>query len=147
MKKFLIIVILVVGLISFSMNFSGGLKGAGAIGGEPSGAYGRFNVADYQFIDATAAWSYWYNYITITGNYNLVQNWNEDLYYRYGLGATVGLGNIISVSARLPIGVEYDLSNLIDFPINIFADIAPGVSILPSVGFYIAGGAGFVYFF
>jgi len=148
MKKILIIAILVVGLLTFSMNYSGGIKGAGVIGGEPSGAYGRYNIADFQFLDATAAWSYWYNYFTITANYNLVKNWDGDLYYRYGIGATVGLGTSISVAARIPVGIEYDLENLIELPIIIFADIAPGIEIIPDMAqFHIYGGTGFVYFF
>lgn len=148
MKKILVILILVVGLMAFSMNYSGGEKGAGAIGGEPSGVYGRYNIADFNFVDATAAWSYWYSHLSITANYNLVRNWDGDLYYRFGGGATVGLGTVLSVAARIPVGVEYDLENLIDLPIIVFIDIAPGIEIIPDMAqFHIYGGTGFVYFF
>jgi hypothetical protein len=148
MKKIFVILILVVGLMAFSMNYSASEKGIGAIGGEPSGLYGRYNLDNFTFVDATAAWSYFGSHVTVTANYNLVNNLDGDLYYRYGAGVTVGLGNAISVSARVPVGLEYDLENLIDLPIIIFADVAPGIEIIPDMArFHIYGGTGFVYFF
>ncbi|MGM0640844.1 MAG: hypothetical protein ACQESN_05430 [Thermotogota bacterium] len=134
--------------MTFSMNYSAGEKGAGVIGGEPSGVYGRYNIGDFQFLDATVAWSYSYSSIAVTANYNLAKHLDGDFYYRYGIGATVGLGNTISVAARIPVGIEFDLENILELPLIIFADIAPGLEIIPNMAqLHIYGGAGFVYFF
>ncbi|MGM0640843.1 MAG: hypothetical protein ACQESN_05425 [Thermotogota bacterium] len=147
MKKVLVIAVLVIGLMTFSMNYSSGKIGLGLTGGEPSGIYGRYNLENYKFIDVTAAWSFSSDSISLATDYNLIRNLDGDIYYRYGLGAKIGLANTISVTARAPLGIEYDLTNLTEIPINLFLEIAPGLDILPSINFDLSGGAGFVYFF
>jgi hypothetical protein len=147
MKKLLVIAVLVVGLLSFSMNYSSGKIGAGLIGGEPSGIYLRYNTANYQFLDVAAAWSFSADSISVAVNYNIAKNLDGDIYYRYGIGGKLGLGNTISAAARIPLGVEYDLTRAIDLPINIFLEVAPGINVLPGIDFDLSGGAGFAYFF
>ena|SRR6056297_3661285 len=147
MKKILVIGMLITGLMAFSMNFSSGKAGIGLTGGEPSGIYGRYNVENYHFIDVTAAWSFASDSISVATDYNISKSLEGNIYYRYGVGAKLGLGNNLSLAARAPLGIEYDITNFIDLPINLFLEVAPGLAILPGIDFDLSGGAGFVYFF
>jgi len=147
MKKILIILTLVISVLIFSSNFSSGKMGIGLYGGEPSGIYGRYNVDDYKYLDLTAAWSLRSNTLVLSSNYSILNNLGNSLYYRYGVGAAAGVSNSVHAGIKIPLGLEYDLTNRTNLPINIFAEIAPGISILPGIDFEVSGGIGFVYFF
>ncbi|MFN4985342.1 MAG: hypothetical protein ACK5BQ_01060 [Ignavibacteria bacterium] len=60
-----------------------------------------------------------------------------------GYGVDVGIGNDWRVAARIPVGMIYEPSNKFE----IFAQIAPGLKVLPNVDFYLGAAIGARYRF
>lgn len=142
-KVLLLLLVFSLSLLMYSNYFSGN-AGIGLKAGEPSGIYGRYNIADYNIVDATIAWSFWGAHVTVAGGYSFVENLGDDLYARYGLGVKTSFGLKFKLSAGVPLAVEYIIREV---PLTIFLEVFPAIKILDKFGFEINGGVGFVYYF
>jgi hypothetical protein len=62
----------------------------------------------------------------------------------YGIGAKVVFQDDPILGARIPLGINYIFE---DAPLDIFAEIVPGLRLFPGTDFDLAGGVGIRYFF
>lgn len=137
-----IIFILLIGLSLSSKAQQDGL-GVGIIVGEPTGLSLKTFVGDNAFA-AAAAWSvtndYFYTHLDyLQHNYTF----GSELPWYIGIGGAVGFGKEkATLTARLPIGISY----LFEAPFDIFAEVVPGLELLPSTEFVIMGGGGFRFY-
>lgn len=60
-----------------------------------------------------------------------------------GYGVDVGIGNDWRVAARIPVGMVYEPSK----EFEVFAQVAPGLKVLPAVDFYLGAAVGVRYRF
>ena len=62
----------------------------------------------------------------------------------FGGGAYIAFSSDLGLGIRVPFGMAYQFEGS---PVDIFAEIAPGLSLLPDLAFYFGGGIGARYFF
>ncbi|MBR9999202.1 MAG: hypothetical protein KFF73_09535 [Cyclobacteriaceae bacterium] len=62
----------------------------------------------------------------------------------YGIGAKIVFQDNPILGARIPLGINYIFD---DAPLDIFAEIVPGLKLIPETDFDLAGGLGIRYFF
>ncbi|MFN1834827.1 hypothetical protein AB2B38_006150 [Balneola sp. MJW-20] len=131
-------------------NGIGGNLGAGIMLGEPSGiTLKKWNNQRSAF-DVGVAWSFSGNNdaLLLQGDY-LIHNWFNDidegrLAWYYGIGGRVVFANDAVVGARIPIGLNYLIS---DQPIGLFAEVAPILDLVPDTEFNGNGAIGIRYYF
>jgi hypothetical protein len=137
---------------------------AGIVLGEPSGLTGKYMVESAQAIDGGIAFSFqnfflfWADYVW---EFPALFGQSSDFVRR--LTPYVGVGGIMLISTRagntlfgatagsslglglrVPFGVEYIFNKV---PIGIYAEIAPGVGIIPGTFGFLFGGIGARYYF
>jgi hypothetical protein len=101
-------------------------------------------------LDAAVAWSFagdgWLHVHAdfLIHNYDLISVSQGSLPVYFGLGAYVGLSSDLSLGARVPFGIAYQFE---EAPVEVFAEIVPGLTLLPGIDFYMGGGIGVRYFF
>jgi hypothetical protein len=124
--------------------------GLGIVFGEPTGLNAKMWTSDRTALDATVAWSFvgsgWLHVHAdfLIHNYDLISVNKGALPVYFGIGAYVGLSSDLGLGARIPFGLDYQFEGA---PLDIFAEIAPGLSLLPGIGFQMGGGIGVRYFF
>jgi hypothetical protein len=62
----------------------------------------------------------------------------------YGIGAKIVFQDDPILGARIPLGINYIFD---DAPLDIFAEIVPGLRLIPGTEFDMAGGVGIRFFF
>ena len=62
------------------------------------------------------------------------------------LGIPIESGAKLGLAAIIPVGIVYSMNNN-DFPLDFYLRIAPGISILPDVGFHVGGYLGALWRF
>ena len=148
MKKLLLISI--VALFSIGLFAQGSGLGLGAIFGEPTGLSAKMWTSEKTAIDGAVAWSFVGSGFLhlhadfLIHNYDLISVSEGKLPLYFGLGAFVTLASDLGLGVRVPIGLAYHFDGA---PLEIFAEIVPGLSLLPSTDFYFGGGIGIRYFF
>lgn len=148
----LIIVIFLLGseTLMAQANGNGGNFGAGIMLGEPSGiSLKKWNNQQSAF-DIGIAWSFSGNNdaLLLQGDY-LIHNWFDDidegrLAWYYGIGGRVVFANDAVLGARIPVGLNYLIS---DQPIGLFAEVAPILDLVPDTEFDGSGAIGIRYYF
>ncbi len=124
--------------------------GIGAIFGEPTGLSAKMWTSEKTAIDGAVAWSFAGNGFLhmhadlLIHNFDLISVSEGKLPLYFGLGAFVTFASDLGLGVRIPIGLAYQFEGA---PLEIFAEIAPGLSLLPGTDFYIGGGIGIRYYF
>ena len=148
MKKLIlasIIALFSVGLIAQDSGL-----GLGVVFGEPTGLSAKMWTSERTALDAAVAWSFagdgWLHVHAdfLIHNYNLIDVSQGALPVYFGLGAFITFASNLGLGARVPLGLAYQFE---DAPVDIFAELVPGLSLLPGMGFYMGGGIGVRYFF
>ena len=115
--------------------------GVGAIIGEPTGL--SFKLGNFPVIGL--GWSTFNSSIDATVDMWFINDhFVEMLDWYLGVGAKLGIkSNDFLIGIRVPIGAQWWLTN----EFELFAEIAPGLAILPATEFDISGGIGLRYHF
>jgi hypothetical protein len=148
MKK--LILISIVALFSVGLFAQGSGFGLGAVFGEPTGLSAKVWTSENTAVDGAVAWSFigtgWLHLHAdfLVHNYDLIDVSEGKLPLYFGLGAFINLASELGLGIRIPIGLSYQFDGA---PLEIFAEIAPGLSLLPSTDFYFGGGIGVRYYF
>lgn len=148
MKRLLLISI--VSLFSLGVFAQDSGLGLGLIFGEPTGLSAKMWTSERTAIDAAVAWSFsglgWLHIQAdfLLHNYDIISVSKGKLPLYYGVGAYTAFSSDFGLGARIPLGLAYQFEGA---PVDVFAEIAPGLALLPDLGFYIGGGIGVRYFF
>ncbi len=148
MKKLLLIAI--VSLFSLGVFAQDSGLGLGLIFGEPTGLSAKMWTSERTAIDAAVAWSFsgvgWFHIHAdfLLHNYDIISVSKGKLPLYYGVGAYTSFSSDFGLGVRVPLGLAYQFEGA---PVDIFAEIVPGLALLPDIGFYIGGGIGVRYFF
>ena len=148
MKKTTAIILFLLVLMVPAATFAG--TGVGFVLGEPTGLTFKTNN-----LVVGIGWSFSSgvdNRIDATIDWWLInKDFVEMLNWYLGVGAKVGIktnqGNdntdVLGVGIRVPIGVQWWLTN----EFELFAEIAPGISLIPDTSFDVGAGIGLRYYF
>jgi hypothetical protein len=143
-------------LLSVTVLFSAGLLaqgdgfGLGAVFGEPTGLSAKVWSSDNTAIDGALAWSFagpgFLHIHTdfLIHNFDLIDVSEGALPVYFGVGAFVNFAADLGLGIRVPLGLAYHFDSA---PLEIFAEIVPGLSLLPATDFYLGGGIGIRYYF
>lgn len=148
MKK--LILVSIIALFSLGIFAQNEGLGLGLTFGEPTGLSAKMWTSERTAIDAAVAWSFsgvgWLHVQAdfLMHNYDLIDVSEGALPVYYGAGAYVAFSSDLGLGARVPLGLAYHFEGA---PVEIFAEIAPGLALLPDIGFYIGGGIGARYYF
>ncbi|MCK4879258.1 MAG: hypothetical protein KAS82_01315 [Bacteroidales bacterium] len=146
-KLFLVSIIALFSLGLFAQDSGFGL---GAIFGEPTGLSAKVWTSENTAIDGAVAWSFagagflHLHADFLFHNYDLISVSEGKLLLYFGIGAFVNFASELGLGIRVPIGLAYQFEGA---PLEIFAEIAPGLSLLPGTDFYFGGGIGIRYYF
>jgi hypothetical protein len=123
--------------------------GIGMMIGEPTGISAKLWTGEKTALDAGVAWSFvgsgymrihsdllWHNYILDVDQGKL------PVYY--GIGAKLLLASELGVGIRVPVGLVYLFESA---PVDMFAELVPGLDLLPGTGFGMDAAIGVRYFF
>jgi len=117
--------------------------GVGIQMGQPMGVTGKYWLSSTSAVDATMGY-HWNSNFDMHGDYLWhtfssfdVQNGRMPFYF--GVGGRVLLGNSSNFGMRLPLGVSFLTSNQ---PLEFYAEIAPVVQLLTSIGIDVDGAVG-----
>ena len=148
MKKIFLSLVLITLFFSIKAQDTG--FGIGLYLGEPTGIGMKGWVASNGAIAGAIAWSFAGNgHLHIHADYHrhsfkLIQVEKGKLPVYYGIGAKIVFQNDPIFGARIPLGINYIFD---DAPLDIFAEIVPGLELIPSTEFDLSGGVGIRYFF
>lgn len=149
-KVFLISVlfILVSGFFQFSFGQAKGF-GAGIILGDPSGLSFKKWTTNRGAVDAGIGWSVYNESFHIHADYlvhfmHAIDINQGQLPLYAGIGASLNAGNPTSFGARIPLGINYIFG---DVPLDLFAEIVPGLQLAPDTRFMLEAGVGIRYWF
>ena len=126
-----------------------GDTGLGLIVGNPTGISFKYFTSTTTAIDAAAAWSFDKEWMLIHSNY-LWHKFGDinvskgQLPWFYGLGGWVAFGDDVVAGGRLPVGLEYLFANT---NIDIFLEVAAGISVIPDTDFHVDAALGARFFF
>jgi hypothetical protein len=123
--------------------------GAGVIIGEPTGLTVKYWVGAWTAVDAAVAWSFKNGgalYLHADYLFHFVspvpRSSGEFSAYAGG-GAFLAFRDDFSFGIRVPVGMSYRF----EVPVEAFAEIAPGLLLVPETGFELGGGVGLRYYF
>ncbi len=116
----------------------------GAILGVETGLSAKYWYTPRTALDAAVAWAFGdVGMFSVHGDYlvhsNFFNFYNGDLALYTGVGSRVRISDDWFVKARIPFGTEYLFPNQ---PLSMFAEIVPGVEVLPETVFRLGGGIG-----
>jgi len=113
------------------------ILGGGVLFGEPTGLSAKVWFVETGFaIDAAVAWSFQAEstlYLHVNGLFHLALIETEGGRYLVpyvGLGVNNRYGDEARVGLRLPVGLS--IMPFVEFPLEFFAELSPGVGVLPS---------------
>ncbi len=124
--------------------------GLGLYLGEPTGIGYKAWVSSNGAVAGAVAWSFaGAGHMHIHADYHrhsfsLIEVDQGQLPVYYGLGAKIVFQNDPVFGARIPLGLNYIFG---DAPLDIFAEIVPGLEFIPITQFDLAGGVGIRIFF
>lgn len=119
--------------------------GLGIVLGEPTGISAKLWLDQKSAIDAAAAWTFYpagafYIHADYLYHfYDLFPVTKGALPLYIGVGGSVTLEPVPRIGVRVPIGIDYLFQNA---PIDIFLEVAPGISLYPATQFEAGGGIG-----
>jgi len=117
--------------------------GVGIQFGQPMGVTGKYWLSSTSAVDAAAGYHFNSNFDMhadyLWHSFSSFDIQNGRLPFYFGAGGRVMLGNDCNFGMRLPLGVSFLPSNQ---PIEIYAEVAPVVQLLTSIGIDIDGAVG-----
>lgn len=123
----------------------------GAVIGEPTGISAKYWFSRDAAFDGALSWSLRDDHedLYIHGDFlwhsfGLIEDESGELPVFYGVGGRVVLANDTRLGARFPVGISWLLSGA---PIDLFAEIAGILDIVPNMEFEMNGGIGIRYVF
>jgi hypothetical protein len=119
----------------------------GVILGEPTGLSAKQWITGSASLDVAAAWSFApegavYAHVDYQQHFDQLDIDPGLLLWFAGVGGRVSIGAEVTVGGRIPVGLVYDFD---DAPLEIFFELAPGLSIVPGTDFLFGGGIGVRY--
>ena len=136
-------------LLPLSLHAQDSGLGLGMIIGEPTGLSAKMWTTETIALDAGVAWSFvGAGYLRVHSdilwhNYTLdVDKGRLPIYY--GIGAKLLLASELGLGIRVPVGLAYLFESA---PVDLFAELVPGLDLLPGTGFGIDAAIGVRYFF
>jgi hypothetical protein len=145
-----LILVAIVALFSVGVFAQNDGFGLGVIFGEPTGLSAKLWTSEKTALDAAVAWSFvgtgWLHMHAdfLIHNFELIDVSQGSLPVYFGVGAYVGLSSDLWLGARVPFGIAYHFDGA---PVEVFAEVVPGLKLLPEINFYIGGGIGVRYYF
>ena len=124
--------------------------GLGLIIGEPTGLSAKLWTSERTAVDAAVAWSFYapprfhIHSNFLIHNYDLFSVASGELPLYFGAGAYMAFSSDFGLGLRAPVGIAYHFEAV---PVELFAEIAPGLALLPGINFYFGGGTGARYYF
>jgi hypothetical protein len=118
--------------------------GIGVILGEPTGLSLKKWTSQRGAFDVGVGWSISTEYLHVHADYlvhfmNAIGVNQGQLPLYLGLGASLNLTDNTQFGARVPLGINYIFG---DVPLDLFAEIAPGLRLVPDTHFMLEGGVG-----
>lgn len=153
MKKFFILISLLVLIFASNILAQGNGFGLGIILGEPTGISGKLWLNSKSAVDGAVAWSFDKNSaMHLHGDYILhnfkwieVEEVSPPVYF--GIGGRIrfheGKGDD-NVGVRIPVGLDYIFSGA---PLDLFLEVVPILDLVPDTDFDINAALGIRYFF
>ncbi|MFA5498353.1 MAG: hypothetical protein WC327_02290 [Candidatus Cloacimonadia bacterium] len=146
-KSLILLVLMLLPLLVFAET------GIGIIVGQPSGISFKQWLGGSNAVDAAVAWSFLeggglYGHVNyLYENKSNVADLNIPWFW--GIGANVGSWKSgddleIGLGVRVPIGLNFRFQKI---PSELFFEVAPGLDVVPSVGFGIGGALGYRFIF
>ena len=148
MKK--LILFAIAAMFTAGLSAQDGGFGLGAVFGEPTGLSAKVWTGDKTAIDGALAWSFagagflHLHSDFLVHNFDLIDVSEGRLPLYFGIGAYLDFASQMGLGIRIPVGLAYHFDSA---PLEIFAEIAPGLSLLPATDFYFGGGIGIRYYF
>jgi len=139
-----------VALFSVGVFAQGSGFGLGAVFGEPTGLSAKLWTSETTAVDAALAWSFaGFGYLHIHADFllhkfDLISVSEGKLPLYFGIGAYMNFASDLGMGILVPLGIAYHFDSA---PLEIFAEITPGLSLLPGTDFYFGGGIGIRYYF
>jgi len=123
--------------------------GAGAIFGEPTGVSLKYWLTRTTAVDAGLAWSFkspgfFHIHADYLWHFRNEINSTEQFVPYLGVGGRIGFSSSTRVGARMVGGIGWWPHNV---PLDIFAEVAPILDLVPKTEFSLEGGIGLRYFF
>lgn len=128
--------------------------GAGLYLGEPTGLTVKGYLTERFALDGVAAWSFTNDAFTLIGDVTYefldipVDTNTITLPFYAGAGVKIGInsgpGDDTSVGIRVPVGVAVQW---VEYPIEVFFELAPGIEMAPATDFDLTGGVGVRFYF
>jgi len=126
--------------------------GIGIIVGEPTGISFKQWTSEQTAFDAALAYSFsdkehFYFHLNYL-HHNEAQFDSFTLPWYWGFGANIryreDAKDQVKLAGRLPLGIYHMFNN---FPGEIFLEVAPGLDVVPDIGFNLGAAIGFRYYF
>lgn len=124
--------------------------GAGVILGEPTGLTAKVWLEQGLALDAAVAWAFveessLYIHSNALYHFRVLDTTGGNFLTPYvGGGVAFRFRDDLNIGLRIPVGISW----LLDVaPVEIFAEIAPGVGIIPETDFELGAGLGARYYF
>lgn len=128
--------------------------GAGLYLGEPTGLTFKGYVSDRMALDGLASWSFVDKAFTLIGDMTYdffdipVHDNRLTLPFYAGIGGKLGIrsdpGDRTVGGIRIPVGLALQL---VQYPIEVFFELAPGIDVAPATEFDLTGGLGARFYF
>lgn len=124
--------------------------GAGIVLGEPTGITAKVWGEGGLAADAAVAWSFLgdsslYIHTNALYHFRVIDTATDNFITPYvGGGVSFRFEDDLNMGLRIPVGVSWLLSVL---PVEIFAEIAPGVGLIPETDFELGAGLGARFYF
>ncbi len=128
----------------------GGNLGLGVIVGNPTSLSGKYWLGNSAAVDGALGWNLGHggmihghlDYLFHVDGLIPVKKGSLPLFY--GPGVFLGLGNNPYIGVRVPVGFAYYFDQ---FPVDIFVEVAPSITLIKSTSFGVGGGIGARYYF
>lgn len=118
--------------------------GIGVMLGEPTGLAAITWLGGGNAVDLVAAWSFrGAGSIYLHADYQFHSFISDPMTFYAGLGGFVILRDDPDLGIRVPLGITYLFR---EAPIDVFLEVAPGLSIVPATSFNVHGGIGFRFY-
>jgi hypothetical protein len=140
LKKNIVLLVFVIFMLAGSMNLLEARTGIGVIIGEPTGI--SIRIGNFPVLGI--AWSIFDNYFHLHCDYWLAnKKLDRSLYGYYGLGVKLtgnekGADDDMQLGARVPFGLRYYVAPKVE----LFAEVVPGMRVIPDTDFDIDGSIG-----
>lgn len=119
--------------------------GVGVILGQPTGLSAIMWLGGGNAIGAVAAWSFLGDgALYLHADYQFHAAADRPLTFYSGLGGFVQFADDPEIGFRVPLGISYLFQQA---PFDLFAELAPGMALIPETRFRLNGGIGFRFYF